>query len=260
MSMSRVLRITIVFALIVVCGAALWHGSVVHFATDSTGRLVAPLVVRLRRVAAVAGAFISRADLARENTDLRAQIVRTQADAARLDTLTKENDFFRGALEFQKQRAVKPIFASVFSFSTEGGVREMTMNVGSHDGVQANDIVVTAQGALLGAVLQVFPRHAVIQVIGGPSLEVTGRLLGSDVSGLVRWDAARGLIFDLVQKDEQVTEGQVVVTSGNDQFPAGLVIGTVRSVDDDSTASFRTIHITPTVSAQFDGSVLILAQ
>ena len=54
------------------------------------------------------------------------------------------------------------------------------------------------------------------------------------------------------------TEGAVVVASGLDGIPAGLPIGTIRSVDAERTTLFQIIRIDPAHEAESVWRVLVL--
>jgi cell shape-determining protein MreC len=82
--------------------------------------------------------------------------------------------------------------------------------------------------------------------------------VGSDVAGLARSDGKGSVLLDLVQKDEQVDEGARIVTSGDDRYPAGLIIGTVRSVDDDAATLFQIVRVAPAAADELHGLVLVI--
>jgi len=131
-------------------------------------------------------------------------------------------------------------------------------NKGQDDGIAEGNVVVGAGGVLIGVVTEVARDHSTVRVIGDPALEVTARIVGTDVSGLIRVDTSAAVIMDFIQKSEQVTEGQSIVTSGNDQIPAGILIGTVRSVDSEGTTLFKTVRVSPGMHDTISGKVLIL--
>lgn len=256
MTRSRAFWGVVILALLVTLSVAA-HSGPGQLLVGVTGRLVAPVFVRLHLDLGLIGAFTARYDLAAENVRLRDALTEAQSGAARVTDLAEENAFLRGSASIHERVSGPLVEASVFSDIRSGGIREMSINRGSDDGIALGDVVATVHGALVGRIIQLFPWHAVVRTVGDPALEVTGKILNSDVSGLVRLDASRGLLLDLVQKDEVVTEEQIVVTSGNDQFPAGFVIGTVSSVDSDSATLFKTVHITPAIERQFGGRVLV---
>lgn len=238
--------------------AGVFHGTPLLWVADIAGHVLTPLTERLGYGRALAGTLMSGGDLLMENLQLRAELDRAQATIARGDELEQENTFLRAAAHLRERVTAPAVQAGIFAYLRDGGVRQAIINVGGRDGVARADIVISATGALVGVVRDVATDHSIVRMIGDPLLEVTVRVSGTAISGLLRVDAAGGLIMDLVQKNEHVTEGQTIVTSGNDQIPAGILVGTVRSVDPESTALFKVIRISPATINDMAGSVLII--
>jgi rod shape-determining protein MreC len=248
----------LVLTAIVAVNALVLHGRLSHWAADITAPMLTPLVARTSAARAYIGALFSRGDLAAENIRLSEELDRVRAQAAATEELQRELAFYRAVAGIAEHLRREPVAAGIFAYPRAGGVREALVNKGSRDWVALGDVVVTPDGALVGAVQNVFDDHAVVLMLGDPSFEVTGRIEGTEISGLVRADGADGLVLDLVSRDEAVSEGQVVVTSGNDRFPAGLLVGTVRSVDANQTTLFTVVRLDPTADYPPAGRVIII--
>jgi rod shape-determining protein MreC len=257
---SRLVWFAALLVMVIVTSVVLGHGHFGGMLADRAGRITASTSIRLHRGLAYARTLLSRRDLASENLRLKEQAMQAIGNQARLSELERENEFLQSTLGLHERMGHGAIEGAVFSYIRQGGVRQVIVNRGGLDGVSAGDIVMTGQGALVGVALDVASHHAIVRALGDPSLEVTGRFDASEVTGLIRVDAAQGLIVDLVQKAETVTEGQAVITSGNDQFPAGLLIGTVKSVDSAGATLFKIVRIAPAIGDLWDGKVLILRQ
>ena len=254
----RILLITLIVAGIAAAVAFVLPGAPVRWVADMTGRIVAPIAERIGYGRTLGAVLLGRTDAATDYVRIQQELEKLRVDSARADELDRENQFLRAALGLQERTGQSMIMAGAFAYLREGGVRELVVNRGSRDWVARGDVVTTEAGSLVGAVAEVYERHSIVRTLGDPALEVTARITGTDVSGLVRVDVRQGLVLDLVQKGEQVTEGQMVVTSGNDSFPGGLVIGTVRSVDSTSATLFQIVRISPAVPEGLSASVLII--
>lgn len=254
----RILLITLILAATVAAVTFLFHGAPVRWATDMTGRLFTPIAQRIGYGRTLGAVLLGDTDAATEYVRLQQEIGKLRADSARADELARENKFLRDALGLKERTGQTMIMAGAFAYVREGGVRELVVNKGSRDRVARGDVVITETESLVGAVSEVHQRHSIVRTLGDPALEITARITGTDVSGLVRVDVRQGLVLDLVQKGEQVTEGQQVVTSGNDYFPGGLIIGTVRSVDGTSATLFQIVRLSPTVPEDISANVLII--
>jgi rod shape-determining protein MreC len=251
--------VLIVLTVFVIVNAMLFGGRLTSWVADRTGHWLAPLASGVGSLRAVAGIALGRGDLAVENRDLRDQVQQLQARLAQQENLQEQLAFYTSALNIRDRLGADPIPAGIFSYPQGSGTFQVVVNRGADDGVARGMVAAMATGALVGTVEQVFAGHAVVQMIGDPGIEVTGRIAGTDVSGLVRTSDTGSVILDLVQKDEQVSEGQTVVTTGDDQYPAGLVIGTIRSVDNDAATLFKTVRISPAVAQDgASGRVLLI--
>jgi rod shape-determining protein MreC len=246
-----------VLTAVVAVNAFIFRGRLTGWATDISGHILAPGAARLDSARGLVGTLTRRVDLAAENARLRDEVERLTVQAAGADDLRRELEFARSAAGLVAASGRPAIDASVFSYPRAGGLREAILNKGSRDGVATGDVVVSAPGALVGVVSDVFDEHAVVVTLGDPSVEAAGRIVGTAVSGLVR-SSADDLVLDLVSRDEAVSEGQVVVTSGNDGFPSALIIGTVRSVDTNQTTLFTVIRLTPAFELPPIGHVLVI--
>lgn len=181
---------------------------------------------------------------------LQSENLRLQTEIAALSDVAEENVFLRQISELPARRDYRTIPSGIFSYAISGQEVQVTVNVGSRDGVIPGGAVVTESGALLGFVRDVREQSSTVLVLGDPSLQVTGRIAGRETGGLVRTDGTGQVALDLIAKDEVVEEGERVVTSGLDNAPPGLVIGTVRSVDPESTTLFQ--HIRLSVAHEFE--------
>jgi rod shape-determining protein MreC len=256
-SASRSL-VWIIVAVIVAVNAVMFGGRATAWIADISGSLLTPVTGWMMRVRAVTGTMFNGVDAAKQNIALREELLQMQGRLAQQDVVRQEVAFYRAAAGLRERIGTDPIEAGIFSYPQGSGVRQVIINRGSIDWIAEGNMVVTPQGALVGTVERTFDHHAIVRMLGDPFLEIAARVMGTEVSGLVRVDGPDGLVLDLVQKDETVTEGSLIVTSGDDLRPAGFIIGTVRSVDNNATTLFKVVHITPAVSDTIAGRVLIV--
>lgn len=254
---SRILPTVILLAVFIAGDRWLVQGRVGHWLADRTGPVLEPAVAAIGRAQIWGAALLQQTDLVAENLRLQDEIERFRAAAAEADALRHELAFTRAAAGIRERLPTDPIPAGIFSWHRVGTASLATINRGETDGIAVSDVVMTANGSLVGVVREVYARHAVVTVLGDPTLQIAARVMGNEVTGLVRV-GEDGLMLDLVQKDESVTEDDIVVTGGNDHFPAGLVIGTVRSVDTSRSTLFSIIRIEPAIPSLLADSVLIV--
>ena len=147
-----------------------------------------------------------------------------------------------------------------------GGRGRLTLDVGTRDGVQV-DRAVVADGGLVGRVVAAGPWTCDVAVLGDPAAVVgvrvgaagpLGRVGGgsASLSGAVPGpqtgggaSPAGGLSLEVLT-DGAVAAGAVVTTAGSPggrPYPAGLRVGTLRSVDPRTGGLVTTGSLTPAV-------------
>jgi rod shape-determining protein MreC len=245
-------------AIIVIMNAWLFGGRLTAWVADGSGRVLAPVVGRMAHLRALVTTTLARGDLAVQNVALQDEITRVRAQLAGQEELQRQVRFYRDAAGIRERTGTDPIAAGIFAYPQSGGVKQVIINRGRAEWVVVGDVVITPSGTLVGAVATLFEHHAVVRTIGDVALDVTVRVLGTEVSGLLRTAVDGSVMMDLVQKNETVTEGSVIVTSGDDRYPAGLVVGTVRSVDNDAATLFKIVRIAPAVSENISGDVIVV--
>ncbi|HWA64459.1 MAG TPA: rod shape-determining protein MreC [Candidatus Paceibacterota bacterium] len=197
--------------------------------------------------------------LAQENEDLRSQLAQSTAALAAADVLKEENNDLRSALHLAQEVHRDVVPAGLFNVSLMPDGYSALINKGKNDGIAAGDAVVTLDGALLGTIQETFDDSARITLVTDPSFKVTVRVLGGDTTGIARGDLADGLRLDLVVQSDQISEGDTLVSTGNDLIPAGLVVGVVDSIHTNDAELFQSITVSP--SAAFGtGSVVVIHQ
>jgi rod shape-determining protein MreC len=190
---------------------------------------------------------------------LREENERLRTGVAQANELMDENAFLRRVSDLPARRDRMVVDAGVFAYGVGGNAIRMVVNRGAGDGVVPGATVTTGGGTLVGVVEAVQERTASVRVVGDTSFQVTARVRGTDINGLVRRDATGELILDLIAKDELVAEGAVVESSGLDRVPAGLLVGTVRSIDAGRTTLFQVIRLDAAHREQPITRVLILS-
>ena len=188
--------------------------------------------------------------LVEENRTLRTML--TQSDEVRL-----ENDRLRLLLDFKEEQEIATLPARVIAEDASSWFRTVMIDKGSEQGVTEGMPVVVAEG-VVGRVVRSSPRFSRVLLITDASSAVASLLQDNRARGVCRGQGEQ-LVFDFVLRQEEVTVGDRVVTSGmGGVFPKGLVIGLVRSVDRQEFGLFQTIEVAPTVDFSHLEEVLVL--
>ncbi|MDP2647659.1 MAG: rod shape-determining protein MreC [Candidatus Yanofskybacteria bacterium] len=183
--------------------------------------------------------------LAEKNQELERQNQQWLWTLARVEDLENENEFLMKSLEVAGDFDERVIPASIFLMSRLPNGYEVLLNKGTDDGLAAGDVVVTPERVLVGQVKEAFPSYAKIRIVGDPGFEATARVLGSQTAGIIKGRSEQGLIFDLIVQGDEIKEGDTVVTSGSDLFPASLVVGKVDYVQIQESTLFKNVRVQP---------------
>ncbi|MGI5893826.1 MAG: rod shape-determining protein MreC [Candidatus Merdivicinus sp.] len=194
--------------------------------------------------------------LKEENADLRQQLVdyeRTKTENERLKEITGLKELHED-FEFQH--------AGVIARDPDDRFGSFTIDIGTLHGISVRDPVVTGDG-LIGYISKVGPTYAQVTTILSPdcnvgAMEITTKDTGN-ITGTVEL-AADGLTkMELLPKDTQVKEGDIVVTAGTSGlFPKDLVIGTVKNVKLEKSGITRYAVIEPVTEIDEVKNVFVL--
>lgn len=209
-------------------------------------------------VSSAAEKFKNWRKLAQENEDLQRKNAELIHAAAVLDDLKNENEFLRKALNLVFKTDKTAIYGNIFNLNLTPGGYSMLINKGTADGISENAAVITEEGVLVGQVRQVFKNFSRILFVADQNFKINAKVAGSDTVGIARGALKDGLFFDLIVKEDQIKEGDLIVSSGNDMFPPALIVGTVSLVKFNETQIFKKVKITPAVNKIKLGRVMII--
>lgn len=179
----------------------------------------------------------SASDLA-EIRDLRARVAlleetlaQYQSELVELRELESDYERLTELLDYTTTRDNQEFAtADVIDIDQSGQLRTITVNRGRRDGVAVGMPVLTQQG-LVGRVLDVGASASRVLLITDPTSAVSVRLQSNRVEGTVIGQLSGNLRLTFVPLDEQVQEGDILVTSGlGGNFPPDIVVGVVTSI------------------------------
>ena len=133
----------------------------------------------------------------------------------------------------------------------------LSIDRGSSDGIRVGMVVLSAQGSLLGSVIDVFSDRSFVRLITDSRSRVVAETLDTHVEGTVKGTANRQLELDLAQGE--VVVGDMVVTSAlSGRFPAGLPIAKVSDVSGSPQDLHLSVKLEPLVRLSGARTVLVL--
>jgi rod shape-determining protein MreC len=110
-------------------------------------------------------------------------------------------------------------------------LRYLIINVGSRDGIAVGMPVVTGGSAMVGRIARTSPNLSYVQLINDPASRVAAMLQRSRVTGILEGSEEGVLILTNILPDEQVEEGETVISSSiGGLMPRGLILGQIESI------------------------------
>lgn len=180
-------------------------------------------------------------ELEKQNAALQIENVRLHEDLADYQAISQLLNFTRENTQLQT------LPAEVIGRDSNTFLRSIIINKGATDGLAPGMPVVTERG-LVGRVTAVSPSSAKVMLLTDPASAVNARLQTSRADGIVEGQLTPTLRMRFIPQEATVQTGEVVLTSGlGGNFPAGLVIGQVISVERRDVDLFQTAEIHPTV-------------
>jgi rod shape-determining protein MreC len=204
-----------------------------------------------------------------ENRKLRSQVEQLNQQLAGYEAAKNANRYLGHLLKYRHSPTFPTDYTTVAAeVLTSPTVFDQTVTIaaGSNDGIEPQDVVVTADG-LVGQVTKVTGSVSQVMLITAEDSAV--RALDAQSSGAVGdlepGSASDTLSLTLVGKDKSVRFNDEIVTAGSPGggelpsiFPANIPIGVVTSVGQNETDIFKQIQVQPFTDLSSLQSVLVL--
>ncbi len=204
-------------------------------------------------------AVATQDQLARENRELREQLLLAQARLNRLDALLAQNARLKDLLDAQKNLGLSVQFARLIDVDLDPFRHRVVLNVGATQGARVGQPIIDAQG-VMGQLVEVLPNTAVAMLITDPThaipvvVERTGLRTIAYGSG-----ATDRLELRDIPRSADIKSGDKLLTSGlGGRFPPGFPVGTIGSVSTDRKGMFIAATALPAAALDRSGEVLLL--
>ena len=197
--------------------------------------------------------FSDKKTLEAENTKLQQDVDALQYQIARLEEIELENARLKELLAYKDaNKAVYQLQLAETIAKKNNNLQYMiTINKGSDDGVKAGMTVMNHHG-LIGRVSSVLSGSSEVLLLPDHESAVGARVKSTrEALGVVKGDGTSTGNLQMVhlQHDAEITEGDVIITSGLDTvYPEGVPIGMVTSIRQDANGLTKTAYITPYVN------------
>jgi rod shape-determining protein MreC len=199
------------------------------------------------------------AQLARENRQLRQDLLVAQARMARMSTIAADNARLRVMLDAAQRAQLDVQLAPILDVDLDPVRQRLVLDAGRGDGVRVGQSVIDARG-LLGQVTHVGPLQSDVLLITDPDHAVPVSVARNGVR-LVAYGTGRSdrLTLESVPLSSDVKVGDVIVTSGmGARFPPGFPVGRIVRLEPDESRAFLRGDVQPAAQIDRGREVLLL--
>lgn len=175
------------------------------------------------------------------------------AEKTRLKALEQENRELRKYLNFFEDKDFKHIMARVispgYSLNPEEKTPSVIINKGKKNGLEEGLLVVDNQGIVLGKINQVKDNTSQVLLLTHHNCSLAATLQNKkETSGLLEGDLGLTMKMSFIPQTAEVSEGELVVTSGlEENIPAGSILGKVISVEKSSNQMWKEAVVEPLI-------------
>jgi rod shape-determining protein MreC len=174
-----------------------------------------------------------------ENSRLKSELVTARTQAVAGQEALQENRQLRKLLELDRSPALasspyEEVTGRVTARSPTVWHASVAIDVGSGDGVQVDDPVISGDG-VVGRIASVEPSSSQVMLLTDHESAISAKVLPAGVQGVVKPEVGNpeDLILDFIDSTKRVHGGLTVVTAGwraqglASLFPPGLPLGEV---------------------------------
>ena len=170
-----------------------------------------------------------------ENQQLFSQI-------ASLKEIEKENQTLREALGLGLEKEFQ--VELVYLVSKDISKDSLLVNKGAKEGILEGMPIITSSKVMVGRIGQVFEDFSEVILISSKESSFEAKIAGQDIFGIAKGKGSMKLFFELIPKEEMVSEGDLVVSSSlGGVFPRGLFVGKIKEVKKSDVEPFQTAKI-----------------
>lgn len=167
-----------------------------------------------------------------ENAQLKSQLAQIQDEIRDAQSAKRENDRLREVLGLlQVNEDYQLVDGYVIGRSSVDWTSTLTINCGTKSGVAAGMCAITANGEVVGIVVEAGSNYCVVKTVLDSSLEISGTIASSGYSGMVQGgyseNHAGKLKMDYLPSSAIIRNKDQVVTAGSTVYPRNLILGYV---------------------------------
>ncbi len=199
-----------------------------------------------------------------ENEALREENAALKEQMIEYDKIVAENEAYEELAGLQEENPdTTYVLSFVIGRDSVDSFAGFTIDKGTLAGIEVGDTVISADGCLVGTVLEADLTSSKILTILHPSFSAAGMVSRTRDNGILSGDsayAADGLcLFSNLSRDTLSTVGDTVITTGlGGVYPPDIRVGTITEISADSSGKSSVAVITPEVDVTTVKQVFVI--
>jgi rod shape-determining protein MreC len=191
------------------------------------------------------GAILNSQNLKTENEKLKTDNTFLQSQISELKIAQQENTELKKALGLQTDKKWQVEIADIVNKSQKGDV--VIIDKGQKQGLAKDMPVITAEGALVGKITEIFSDFSQVTLISETDFSFNIEIqTEKNPSGVARGAGGFQIGFDYIPKDAAIKIGDLITTASmNEIFPKGILVGEVSSLEKSDAEPYQKGVIAP---------------
>ncbi len=235
--------IAVIIIIVAVClGLVVYSGATGNSnpVAEGIGMALAPLQKGVSKVSDIVSqgkAYFDGYDaLEAENKELKIKISKLEEQQRDAQVALDENSRLRSLLGMkERDRTLDMLTAEVIARSPGDWATTISLDRGTNDGVEVNDLVVTEDNMMVGYVSNVAPTYCDVTTVIDTNMQAGALVTRTREAAIAEGDytlmSEGNLRLSYLNPDSDVVIGDTVETSGRGGvFPKGVMIGTIERV------------------------------
>lgn len=163
---------------------------------------------------------------------------------AALREFKKENEVLREALNIGLKKEFRLKLTRMVGIDVSQD--SLLINKGEKDGISKGMPAITGQKVLLGRIGEVYRDFSEVVLISSKKSSFDAKISEKEIYGMAKGEGSFKLFLDLIPKDKEVSEGDLVVTAAlGGIYPEGILIGEIKKIKKSDVESLQTAEIKP---------------
>ncbi|MGN1343935.1 MAG: rod shape-determining protein MreC [Traorella sp.] len=211
--------------------------------------------------------FLSLRAVQQENDFLRNELSKSELYSALLESQAKEIEELKGLMNFEVSKEYKKVYAQIINRNPEVYNNQVTLNIGSAEGVQLDNAVISSTG-LIGKIIEVNEHTSRVRLLTSQdqlskvSVQIHVSNNKSIHGYLEEYDLQQSCyVVRLYSNTDEIKVDQSVTTSGvGGVFPSGLYVGKVSLVQELLNENGRILYVEPAADFSSFENVAVLCE